>query len=285
MIFGSGDYRYEIVEGWGKGPEGRRLGVVSSMATDALDRVYVVDREPHPAIVVFDREGRFLTSWGEDILVVPHSIWISDRQIIYIADCGTHTVMTFTLDGTLLSTLGTPDQTGAPGKPFNKPTWAVRGNSNDLYVTDGYGQNFVHRFTEDGELLCSWGGDGVLPGQFDIPHCVRVDRHGRVMVVDRGNSRVQMFDPEGRYLEAWTHLLAANDLFIDKNDIVYLAEAPRRISILTLEGNVLSQWGGEGETPGCFVDYPHGIWVDAHGDVYVCEVPYAPDRLQKYRRV
>lgn len=285
MIFGTGSYTYEPVEGWGQGPEGRAMGIVSSMATDSQDRVYVIDREPNPAIVVFDRDGRLIRTWGENLLSVPHAIWINKNDLIYITDCGLHTVMTFDTDGHLLSTLGTPHVAGMPGKPFNNPTWAVEGIDSDLYVADGYGQNFMHRFTRDGRLLCSWGGDGVEPGRFDIPHCVRVDRQGRVLVVDRGNSRVQIFDAEGHFLTQWTYLLAANDLFIDQNDTVYLAEAERRVSILTLDGTVITQWGGQGTAPGLFVDHPHGLWVDSRGDLYVCEVPYAPNRIQKYRKL
>ena len=285
MTFGTGDYVYEVVEGWGQGPDGRKMGVVSSMATDSQDRVYVIDREPDPAIVVFDREGHLLHTWGEDFLLLPHSLWISEDDIIYMTDCRMHTVMTFTLEGDLLSTLGTPNVPGALGSPFNMPTWAVPGLHGDLYVTDGYGHHYVHRFTAEGELLHTWGGAGTEPGQFDTPHCVRVDNQGRVFILDRGNSRIQIFNAEGHLLDIWTHRIAANDLFIDKNDILYLAEADRRVSIMNLNGEVLTEWGGEGDQPGLFVDYPHGIWVDSHGDLYVCEVPYAHNRLQKYQRI
>ncbi len=285
MVYGSGDYTYERVEGWGGGAAGRDLGVVSSMACDSQDRVYVIDREPDPAVVVYDREGRFLFDWGQDVFKVPHSIWISDDDIIYMTDVVLHTVMTFTLAGKLLSTIGTPEKPGGPGQPFNAPTWVVLGLNDDLYVTDGYGQSYAHRFTTDGELLCTWGGHGSETGQFDTPHCVRVDKDGRVLIVDRGNARVQIFDAEGRYLESWDHLLAANDLFIDPDNTVYLAEAPGRVSILNLDGEVLSQWGNRDGKSGPFVDAPHGIWVDSHGDVYVCEVPFAHNRIQKFRRV
>lgn len=192
--------------------------------------------------------------------------------------------MSFTLDGQMLSVLGTPEKAGELGKPFNSPTWVVLGLNDDMYVTDGYGQHYVHRFSTEGKLLCTWGGYGNGPGQFDTPHCVRVDKDGRVLIVDRGNSRVQIFDPEGQYLESWNHLQAANDLYIDQDNIVFLAEAPGRVSILNLNGEILSQWGQRGEAPGLFVDAPHGIWVDSHGDVYVCEVPFAHNRIQKYRR-
>lgn len=287
MTFGSDHYTYEVVEGWGRGPEGRKMGIVSSMATDSQDRVYVIDREPNPAIVVFDREGRFLGSWGEDFLKVPHSIWIGEDDIIYMTDCEMHTVMTFTLDGDMLSMLGTPGKPGALGQPFNSPTWAVPGLDDDLYVTDGYGQNYVHRFTSDGELIRTWGGAGTEPGQFDTPHCVRVDKNGRVFILDRANSRIQIFDAEGNLLDIWTHRLAANDLFIDKNDILYLAEAENRVSIMNLDGDILTEWGGceKSERPGFFLEAPHGIWVDSHGDIYVCEVPFTPNRIQKYRRL
>ena len=66
-ILGKGDYRYETVVGWGKPLSGREMGVASGVATDSQDRVYVVDREPHPAILVFDRAGRFLTPLGARI--------------------------------------------------------------------------------------------------------------------------------------------------------------------------------------------------------------------------
>ena len=285
MVFGSGEHTYEVVEGWGSGTDGHALGVVSSMAVDSQDRVHVIDRDPNPAVVVYDRDGRFLYDWGQDIFKVPHSIWISEDDIIYMTDVLLHTVMSFTLDGKLLSTVGTPEKPGDLGKPFNSPTWVVLGLNDDMYVTDGYGHHYAHRFSTEGELLSTWGGYGSAPGLFDTPHCVRVDKDGRVLIVDRGNSRVQIFDTDGRYLESWDHLLAANDLYIDQDDIVYLAEAPGRVSILNLDGEVLSQWGGKGEAPGLFEDAPHGIWVDSHGDVYVCEVPFVHNRIQKYRRV
>ncbi len=283
--YGSGDFVYRAVEGWGRGQEGWDFGIVSSVATDSQDRVYIIDREPNPAVVVMDREGKLLNSWGQDFFKVPHSIWISPDDVIYMTDCERNIVSIHTLEGEVISILGTADKAGELGKPFNSPTWVVLGNSDDLYVTDGYGQNYVHRFSVEGELLCTWGGAGKEPGQFDIPHCVRVDRYDRVLVVDRTNERIQIFDAEGHFQDQWTQFMAANDLYIDKNDIVYLAEAPRRISILNLNGEVITQWGEEGDGPGQIIDHPHGIWVDSHGDIYMCEVPFTPNRLTKYERL
>ena len=96
---------------------------------------------------------------------------------------------------------------------------------------------------------------------------------------------MQIFDAEGNFLDQWTHSMAANDLYIDDGDVVYLAEASRRISILKLDGKVIAQWEEEGSELGQMVDHPHGIWVDSHGDIYMCEVPFTPNRITKYELV
>ena len=82
-----------------------------------------------------------------------------------------------------------------------------------------------------------------------------------------------------------TYFCTPDDLYIDGGDIIYLAEGPRRVSILDLDGNVITQWGEEGSAPGQMVDHPHGIWVDSRGDIYMCEVPFTPNRLTKYQRI
>ena len=283
MAYGSGKYTYEVVEGWGKLPEGRELGLVSGMACDSQDRVYVFNRSPQPAVLVFDREGNFLKSWGEDIFSSPHGIWMSPDDHIYCTDTEDHTVRILSVDGEILMTLGTEGQPGEPGAPFNKPTRALLGPSGDIYVSDGYGQSRVHKFSKAGTLLRSWGEDGEGPGQFNLPHNIWVDPRERALVVDRGNRRVQVFNSDGEYLTEWPDLLSPNEIYIDADDTVYIAEGGQRISIMNLEGEVLVRWGEKGNAPGQFSDSPHGIWVDSHGDIYVSEV-IAEKRFQKFAK-
>ena len=294
MAFGVGDYRYEVVEGWGNGPAGRELGIVSAQAVDRQGRVYVVDREPRHEITVFDRDGTYLRSWGGSQLQLPHSIWISDsgpgpsaseKPFALITDITPHTVERYTLDGTHLGTIGQRGVIGALGQPFNQPTWAVQAPWGDIYVSDGYGQYHVHRLSADGQLLATWGGEGTGPGQFKLPHCVKVDPRGRILVIDRTNSRVQVFDREGAFMDQWTDVKPANDLFIDDNEVVHLVEAEHRVSLLDLDGKVLGRWGERGDAPGQFVDPCHSIWIDDRGDAYIGEVPHTPNRLQKFARV
>jgi hypothetical protein len=286
MIIGSGNFHYRVVEGWGQGSEGRAFGgVIPSVAVDAQDRVYLARRAP-PAILVYDRQGRYLTEWGSAILHSPHSIWISPQAQVYIADMDDHTVRLFTTVGQLLRTWGTNGQAGAPGMPFNKPTWAVLSPAGELFVSDGYGQFRVHRFATDGILSHSWGEKGVGPGQFGLPHGIRIDPRGRVLLLDREpNHRIQLFAMDGIFLGEWTGLSAPNDAFIDRDNHIFVAEGGHRISVLNLDGELLARWGEQGDAPGQFANGPHGIWIDAHGDLYVTEVPYLADRVQKFERL
>ena len=284
---GQGKFRYEEVAGWGRGPKGRAVGMASGVAVDSQDRVYVVDREPRPAILVYDRAGNFLTSWGEDVFVVPHDIWISPDDRLFIADCGDHTVRICTTDGKILLTLGTPPphpqmcgQPGAPGQPFNMPTRAVQAPNGEIYVSDGYKQEYVHRFSAEGALLQTWGGKGSGPGQFTLPHNVYLAPDGRVLVADREpNNRIQVFDAKGKFLALWPGRLFPCGLFINAEGVVYVAEGGG-VSIFNLDGQLLSRFDVRGD-PEDVNHGAHGIWVDRHGDIYVGEVG-APDLLKKF---
>ncbi len=281
MTYGSGDYQYEVVPGWGQIPQ---LGLVSGVACDSADRVYVFNRSPQPAVLVFNRDGKFLSSWGEDIFKKPHGIWISPNDEIYTTDTVDHTVRKFSLSGELLMTLGTVDKPGDPGMPFNQPTRAVLSQSGELYVSDGYGQSRVHRLTPDGEVIVSWGAPGKGPSEFNLPHDVTVDKNERVYILDRGNLRCQIFNSNGEYLTEWRDLRSPNDLFIDADDVIHIAEGGQRITIMTLEGEVIGRWGEKGTAPGQFSDSPHGIWSDSHDDLYVSEV-ISEKRFQKFARI
>jgi DNA-binding beta-propeller fold protein YncE len=285
-VYGSGDYRYTVVPDWGRGPAGvPSFGLVSMVACDAEDRVYVFQRAPEPVMLVFEPDGTLASRWGDGHFKHPHGVWVAPDQTLYLTDRDTHLVTQWTRDGQLLRSWGTPNQPGAPGEPFNEPTRAVVAPNGDLFVSDGYGQYRVHRFAPDGTLLRSWGSQGTGPGQFGWPvHSVHIDPRGRVLVIDRQNGRVQHFSEEGDYLGEWANLLAPNDLYIDPSNNIIIAEGGPRISVLDLDGSIISQWGERGEEQGQFAAAPHGCWADSRGDLYVSEV-VAHNRIQKFARV
>ncbi len=300
---GAGDHRYEVAEGWGELPPGVVLVEVAGMVTDSLGQVHVFNRGTDP-VVVFSRDGRFLRSWGHGVFARPHGITAGPGDTLYLTDDLDQTVRWFTLTGTQLGVLGVSGQksdTGAVdvdyrtirqvGPPFNMPTNAALGPHGDRYISDGYGNARVHRFGPEGNLISSWGAPGAGPGEFHLPHGIAVHEDGRVFVADRENDRIQIFDPDGNYLEEWTQIARPCEVYIDADGAVYVAElgyragmfpgtvAPSpsspggRVSIFDPTGKLLSRWGG-GDRPTEPGDFfaPHDVWVDDAGDLYVGEV-------------
>ena len=289
---GSGKYTYELVEGWAKLPDGWVLGQ-TGIVTDSQDRVYLFNRSDHP-LVVLDRDGKFLASWGEGTLPDAHGMFIDSEDNLYMPVKNSHVVLKYTSDGNLLMTLGTWDQpsdTGWSGNyletavraagPFNAPADVALAPNGDLYVADGYGNARVHRFTADGTLLHSWGAPGKTgSGEFHIPHGVWVHTDGRVFVADRENDRVQIFDLDGEYLDQWTGFRRPCDFYIDSDEAVYIPELDAFMSIVDIQGNVLARW--EAPTPGPEGTGGHAVWVDSRGDLYVNR-NLEGQRLVKYR--
>jgi len=280
---GGGELVYEVAEGWGALPQGWAFGQVAGVAIDSKDRVYVFNRSSHP-VMVFDRNGDFLKSWGEGVFSSrTHGIYIDEHDNVFCSDDGDHTVRKLTLDGKLLMTLGTPNKVGEEGVPFNRPTYAVVAPSGEIFVSDGYGNSRVHKFSHDGGLLKSWGTKGEGPGQFNIPHGVWV-MDGKVYVADRQNHRIQIFTMDGEYITEWKDFQQPCTIYVDKKGLMYVPELRSRMSILNKNGELLARWGGEkSREPGQFIA-PHGAWVDSHGDLYVGEV-LEGQRLQKFVRV
>ncbi len=285
MIFGAGKYTYKVQENWDKLPEGWSWGWIPAVACDSQDRVYVYSRSEHP-LVIFDRDGNFIASWGEDVLEDAHGIFIDPDDHVYCVERETHCMHKFNPQGEIIMTLGTPGQEGAEGEPFRLPTDLAIASNGDIFISDGYGNARVHKYSPAGEHLLSWGEPGDGPGQFNLSHSVRIDKQDRVWICDRENNRIQIFDGEGNYLNQWTGLLQPDTIYFDPDDdVVYIAELQQQVSIYTLDGALITKWGGAqpSEKPGEFVACPHGIWMDSQGDLYVGQVQ-ADGQLQKFIR-
>ena len=291
-VVGSGEFRYEALETWPTLPDGRRLIETPGVAVDSQDEVYAFSRNTEHPIMVFDRDGNFLRGFGQGIFSNrTHGILIGPDDTVYCADDGIHTISKFTRDGELLMTIGTPGQSTEiwGGEPFNRPTHAaVSKKTGDIFISDGYGNFRIHKYSAQGDYVTSWGEPGIDPGQFLRPHNIAVDDDDRVIVADREAHRVQLFDPEGNFLEVWNNIHLPNGMTIGPDKNIYIGELPgmtreevtppgmgHRISILSPEGELLARFGHpeEGEEPGKFIA-PHGIGVDSHGDIYVGEVSY-----------
>src|SRR4029453_17686197 len=217
VVLGSGAYRYEVHEAWAKLPSGREFNAdVAAVGVDAQDRVYAFNRGRHP-MVVFDRDGNFLRSWGEGVFHRAHGVHVAPDDTLWLTDDGDHPVRHCTLDGKVLLTLGVPGKPTAymSGEPFHRCTHTALSPRGDLYVSDGYGNSRVHKYSPNGTLLLSWGEPGTDPGQFNIPHNVCCDADGWVYVADRENHRVQMFDGNGRFETQWNNMHRPSGLYME----------------------------------------------------------------------
>ena len=310
-VLGSGDLLFEPVIGWEKMPPGWSFVDVAGVAVDSRDNVFVFNRGEHP-VIVFDRDGNFLRSFGEGRFSGRmHGIHVAPDDSVYCVDDGLHTVQQFSADGRLLTTLGTPNRPSAKwqGEPFNRPTHvAVSVRTGNIYVTDGYGNCRVHKFAPDGRHLMSWGEPGVDAGQFIRPHNVLIDREDNVYVADRENHRIQVFDANGKFISMWNNIHRPDGIALDAHDNFYVGELNgiegvddcpglgHRVSVYNLRGELQTRFGDpeEGEGPTQFIA-PHGVAVDSQGSLYVGDVAYTirgrklnPPRelkcLRKFRR-
>lgn len=295
VVLGQGEHRYRVVENWAKLPDGWEFMDCAAVAVDSKDRVYVFTRGAHP-MIVFDREGNFLKSWGEGVFKRPHGLHIDADDILYCTDDGDHSVRKCTTDGKVLMTMGVPGRP-APfmsNEPFHRCTHTALSPKGEIYVSDGYGNSCVHKFSPDGKLLQTWGRTGTGPGEFNLVHNIVTDRDGWVYVADRENHRVQVFDGNGRYETEWRNLHRPSALYCACGkgttkptffvgelgpgmpvNLNYRNLGPR-LSVVDSDGKLISRLGGE-EGPGTEVGRfmsPHGLAIDSRGDIYVGEVAY-----------
>jgi len=290
-IMADGAFSY-VVEDWARLPPGFVFGDVGGVAVDSKDNVYVFNRSEHP-MMVFDRDGNFLRSWGEGLFTRPHGIHIGPDDAVWCTDDGDHCVRKCTPEGKVVMTIGIP---GAPaplmsGLPFHRCTHTALSPRGDLYVSDGYGNARVHKYSPDGKLIGSWGEPGIDPGQFNVPHNICCDAEGWVYVADRENHRIQVFDGNGKFEAEWHHVHRPCALCMQAGPepLYYVGEAPpgvraslrfpnlgARVTIMTPQGKILARIGrdGPGDSLGQFVA-PHGMAVDSRGDLYVGEVAKA----------
>ena len=274
VTIGMGSYVYQYQPGWARLPAGMEFQTPSAVAVDSQDRVYVFQRHG-PPILIFDSGGGFLTAWprrdGE--LEDAHHIYIGPDDGVYLADRDAHQVLKFTTEGELVMALG-HRHNAALQAPFNHPSDIAVAPSGEIYVSDGYGNSCVHRFTEGGDYISSFGAPGRGPGEFLVPHSIRIAGDGRVYVCDRENNRVQVFSQDGEFLDQWTDFKGPMGIHIDADQTVYVTDQVPRISILDLDGKLLAR--------GRTFEYGHNVYTDSRGDIYAVDV--ANQRVQKFVR-
>jgi len=260
-------------------PDSVTLGKCSAVAIGKKGELFLFHRGKQP-IICCDSKGNFLRSWGDDLIKTAHGMRVDRGGNVWATDMGHHMVFKFTPTGKLLLALGQVDKPGDTRDQFNRPTDVAFGPKGEVFVTDGYGNNRVVKLDQSGRFLAQWGTAGKGAGEFDLPHSIVVDAKNRVIVGDRENDRIQVFDLNGRHLATWPGF-APYGIALDGKQRVFVADG-RAQQILQLDatGKVAFRYGKKGSKPGEF-NLPHMLAVDVSGHLFVAEV--GGQRFQKLR--
>lgn len=261
-------------------PDGLKWGPSPGIAFDSRGHLIVTHRGPRP-ILVYDAEGKLIHMFGDEELTAVHGTRVDPDDNIWVTDHKNHTVIKYAPSGTVLMLLGRRDMPGEDEIRFNRPTDVAFAPNGDFFVSDGYGNNRVVKFSKEGKYQMAWGVKGGWSGQFHLPHAVFLDAKGLLHVADRENDRIQVFDQQGKFVRLYGGF-APFGIFIAPDQTLFVADGRANQAYhLTLDGKMLDRWGSVGTGPGQF-QLPHGIAVDREGRVYVTEV--GGRRVQRFLR-
>lgn len=310
---------YEVVSNWPQpipGFEGYKWGSTAGVFAETPNKVFIFQRgliPPGPpggrggpavqatsaqpkwthCLIVVDANGKLIEAWTQhdNLFVRPHKVLISPydpEKHIWLVDDGAHQVFKFTNDGKkLVMRLGEAKVPGNDDKHFARPTdiaWLPDGT---FFVTDGYTNTRVLKFDKTGKFLMTWGqpkpAGSAKPGpsEFNTVHGIAIDNKRRLYVSDRGHSRIQIFDENGKYLDEWNNIRQPYHLFMAADQNLWVSDGvSNKILKYDLTGKLLDSWGTYGAFPGGLWG-THQISVDQDGNLYTAEV--FNGRAQKLR--
>jgi streptogramin lyase len=304
-------------------PEGRTWGSTSAVEIGKEGRsIWVAERcganscldSPLDPILHFDEKGNLIKRFGAGLLISPHGIFVDHDGNVWVTDCACtrtsgpggaptglpagkgHQVFKFSPDGKLLMTLG---KAGGGRDPefFFQPNDVLVAPTGDIFVSEGHGSAAgtparILKFSKDGKLIRSWGKLGSAPGEFDQPHALAMDSRGRLFVGDRNNNRIEIFDQDGKFLEEWKQFSRPSGIYIDKNDVIYVADSEsgsvarnhdgwkRGIRIGSARDGSVKYFIPDPDEKAQTTSAAEGVAADDAGNVYGAEV--GPRALKRY---
>lgn len=255
------EQNFQVDGNWAQVPGGAWDGNTSWITTDGKGLVYVLVRSK-PYVRIFNRDGSFVRAWsGSEDFGSAHSITIDDEDNAWISDSARHVIRKYNAEGELLMTLGTPDAAGdnSSTDKFNQPNHVFIADNGDIYISDGYVNSRVVHFTAQGDYIRSIGGvKGSGPGEFQAVHGVALDSRGNIIINDSENFRVNVFDPQGNYVETWPYP-SRGGIEVRDDDIVYISDVNQGEINIVKDGELI-------ET--AYAPRAHGLGVDSDGTIY-----------------
>lgn len=303
----SSDKKYKLVKDWPQPSIKSNMGQPSGLGIDKEGNLIVFHRadaidaaDPKKLILkntmlkIDTESGKVIKEWGDGLFCWPHGLNVDKDGNIWVTDVGLHQVFKFDENGVLLMELGVAGEPGSDGKHFDKPTDVAVANDGSFYVSDGYGNSRVVKFSPTGEFMLQWGEKGTGKGQFNIPHSIDLDGAGNVIVADRENARIQKFDANGNFLEEWKNGVGANvyaikvaspkgNLFAVDYKVENEGTRILGSNIIEFDAdfNVVNQQGRIGAYDGPLCRY-HDIEIDNEGNIYTVDL--LENHVQKFER-
>jgi len=294
---------YRTTRDWGELPAGMKWPAVTAVEPAPDGSIYVVARcfenscagRTEPPILKYNANGRLLTAFGQNLFVFPHGATVDRDGNLWVTDARGgngkgHQVFKFSPAGKVLMTLGKAGVAGSGPDLFDQPTDVVIAPNGDIFVTDSHRttngppamNNRVVKFTRDGRFVKEWGRKGSGRGELSEPHTIAIDSRGRLFVGDRENNRIQIFDQDGKHLDSWSQFGRPSDVHIDKNGIIYVADAEsgpryypgwqRGVRIARVSDGRVTYMIHPHKTDRAEGMSGEGVTVDAQGNVYSAEV-------------
>lgn len=293
---------YEVVANWPEKPAEFTWAAMPGVAVDTEDNVWLFTRST-PAVQVYSPEGRYLFGWGDG--KGAHHIKIDREGFIWTSDIERHIVQKHDRNGTVLMTIGVPDEAADDQSHLYMPTDMAFASNGDIFVSDGYGNARVVHLTKDGEFVKAWGSLGTEDGKFSIPHAIAVDSKNRVYVADRNNVRVQVYNTDGELIDSWKNIVVPWGFWVTEKDEIWICGSSpmpwhtdpkyktlplgcppkdQLIMKFNTDGKLLQLFtfpkGEDGkEAPG-ELNWVHCIALDSKGNVYLGDI--MGKRLQKF---
>jgi DNA-binding beta-propeller fold protein YncE len=306
---------------FGKLPEGRVWGSTAGIGTDPDGKsIWVAERcgafaPPSQVragvqfgcdgsnldpVLKFDETGKLVKSFGAGLILFPHGLSVDREGNVWVTDgLGKegkgHQVFKFSPEGKVLMVLGKPGVAGSANDEFNAPSATLVAPNGDIFIADGHGGNTnarIVKLDKTGKFIKTWGKKGSGPGEMDGPHTLAMDSQGRLFLGDRGNNRIQIFDQEGKFIAQWTQFSRPSGVYIDKNDVIYVADSEsgsvakahadwkRGMRVGSAKDGTVTAFIPDPDENATSTSAAEGVTADAQGNIYGAEV--GPKRVMKY---
>lgn len=283
---------FRVVKDFFQIPNDMFMAEAVGVALDSKGHIFILNRGNHP-VLEFNPDGSFITTFGEGspLFTTPHSIRFDQQDNLWYVNSAANLVVKFDPNRRVEQALGRREEPWVylthgieraipPPANFYQPTDTVVGPDGSTYVTDGYGNSRVAKFTREGTLIKYWGDRGTKPGQFNTPHSIVMDANSTLYVADRQNDRIQVFDTDGNLKAVWNLDGPAWSLCITPGPRqVLFVGSVGRVYKLDLEGHVLGKFGKLGRLPGWF-DSIHALACPDEKTLYLAnEFSYRFDKV------